>query len=76
MTIKQLTPDKGPVVGFCLVAHPNIVANTSATVSLEEDKEENKLEVPLTFMGGDLNTVRSELHKLIDDFIDQLDEEA
>ena len=73
--IRKLSPDKGPIVGFSVVAHPKIVASNPATVFLVEETDENKLEVPLTFLSGDLSSIRTELHKLLDDYIDLLDEE-
>ena len=73
--VKKLSPDKGPIIGFAVVAHPKIVASNPAAVFLVAEKEENKLEVPLTFLSGDLNAIRSELHKMIDDYIDALIEE-
>jgi hypothetical protein len=73
--VRVLSPDKGPIVGFSLVAHPKIVASNPAAIFLVEEKEENKVEVPLTFLRGDLNIIRVELHKLIDEAIEQLIEE-
>jgi len=66
--VQSLTPDNGPIVGFALVAHENIIASEPAKVSDLQDE----LEVPFVFYRGDLNEVRAQLHKHIDDAIDAL----
>lgn len=63
-----LTPDKGPVVGIGIVAHTDIVASEPAKVS---DLTDN-LDVPLQFYVGDLESVRTTLHQLIDEAVDAL----
>lgn len=66
--VHALSPDQGPIVGFAIVAHESILASEPAIVSDLKDK----LEVPFRFYRGSLNYIRTELHKLVDDAIDSL----
>lgn len=66
--VHTLSPDQGPIVGFAIVAHERIMAAEPAVVS---DLKE-KLEVPFRFYRGSLNDIRTELHKLVDDALDSL----
>lgn len=68
IVVHELSPEKGPLVGFALVAHESIIGYESAAVTDGQDK----LAVPLRFYRGNLNMIRSELHKMIDDAIDAL----
>jgi len=63
-----LSQDKGPVVGFTLVAHESIIASEPAIVS----DLQSTLEVPIQFYRGDLNLIRAEIHRIIDNAIDTL----
>ncbi len=69
--IHKLSAEKGIILGFALVAHPDIVADEPARVSDGKDE----LEVPLRWYGGDLNMIRTELHKTLDEAIDALVDE-
>lgn len=66
--VHTLSPDTSPIVGIAIVAHEKILASEPAVVSDLQDK----LEVPLRFYRGNLNEIRTELHKLIDDAVDAL----
>ncbi len=66
--VHQLTPEKGNIVGFAIVAHRAINKSQPALVGNDEDS----LEVPLRFYGGDLGAIRAELHIAIDEAIDAL----
>lgn len=66
--LHTLSPDQGPIIGISIVAHENILASEPAVVSDLKDS----LEVPLRFYRGNLNTVRAELHKVVDDAVNAL----
>lgn len=68
INLLKLSSDQSPVVGFALVAHESISQSRPAAVGDGQDE----LEVPLRFYTGNLNMIRAELHKLIDDGIDAL----
>lgn len=66
--VHKLNPDPSAIVGFALVAHGSITEAGPASVG----DGEASLEVPMRFYQGNLNLVRAEIHKLVDDAIDAL----
>lgn len=68
--VHKLSADRGPVVGFCLVGHETISRSGPALVGNETEE----LEVPLKFYTGDLNLIRSELHNLVDEALNALED--
>ena len=68
--VHQLSPDKRALVGIALVSDTSIIASEDATVTDGADK----LEVPLRFYGGDINLIRTELHRMVDDAMNALDD--
>lgn len=66
--IEELSPEQSAVVGIAMVAHPRILASSPAKIS----DGESSLDVPLQFYRGELNVIRTELHKIIDEGIDTL----
>lgn len=67
--VHQLSPDRTSLVGVSLVADASILASEPAFVT----DGKTKLEVPLRFYSGDLNLIRTELHRLVDEAVDALD---
>ena len=70
--VHRVSPDRSHLVGISIVADPSIMASEPAFVT----DGESKLEVPLRFYGGELNLIRTELHRLIDEAINALDKAA
>ena len=66
--IKQLSSDKGPVVGCVIVADQDIKTSAPAVIS----DGVNIAMAPIQFYSGDLNLIRSELHRSVDEAIDLL----
>ena len=66
--VTKVSPENSPLVGIALVAHSEIKSASPATVANEKES----VEVPLRFYQGNLNMVRAELHKLVDDAIDAI----
>lgn len=66
--VNKVSSDQSTIVGIALVAHPTIVGSAPAMVTDGDDI----LEVPFRFYAGNLNLVRSELHKMVDDAIEAL----
>jgi hypothetical protein len=67
---KSLSADKKQIVGFAMVSHNGIVGSKPAVVSNGTEE----LEIPLTFLTGNLMLIRTEIHRLIDEMMDQLED--
>ena len=68
ISITKVSPDRSPVVGFIMVAHPGITEASPATVG--DGKKD--MSVDLSFYTGNLESIRAELHNLIDEGIDAI----
>jgi hypothetical protein len=66
--VNELTPDHSAVVGIAICANDQIVDSTPAAIT----DGVGKMQVPLIFFKGELNAVRTEMHKLVDEAIDNL----
>lgn len=66
--VKALDSDRSPLVGIALaaVARADEVTNGKVYIGDEE------VEVPLRFYKGNLNSIRAELHSLVDELVDTL----
>lgn len=68
ISVKELSPERGPIFGIALVAHSDIELCRPGVVS----DSKGSINVPFLFYRGDLEMVRTELHNLIDHAIDSL----
>ena len=66
--VERVTPDTRPIVGIVIVADKNIAQSSPAIIS---DGRKTS-EAPLKFYSGDLNMIRTELHRAVDEAIDVL----
>lgn len=66
--VKSLDSENGPLVGIALAAVAKADEVENAVIKIGEEQ----IPVPLRFYKGNLNTVRSELHSIVDELVDTL----
>ena len=66
--VQALDSDQSPIVGIALTASVAVDEVTNGKIHIGEES----IDVPLRFYKGSLNSIRTELHGLVDELIDTL----
>ena len=73
--IDYISSDHEIIVGFSFAASPKMTGQaTDPIVEIAEDEGKKDVPVPLSFIGGAMDLVRSKLHAYLDEFLDSCED--